>query len=227
MSTGLIFTETKNRKGKRDGAEFKTMANGLGHYWRTNSNLTGIRVTRLYDETKKQKQNTVLGELATVSHLSRLAFFCHGWPSGISLGFKSKDVPKLARAIAAACESNVVYIGLYACLTGRGAFWGGSKRKINMANRTERIVTPREGFAMYLCSELAKLNIHAVITAHLTSGHTTRNPYKVRISQHNRRICRSRMVESKPLIPWREWVKELNTDQNFAYDQMVNKTHGK
>ena len=226
MTVGFIFSETKNRRNKRDGDEFKRCASELQELWEGDQNLSRSKLILAGAENKTAKRELVYSTLRRTSDLQRIAFLCHGWPSGISMGFDSKHVAQLARAIASSCCSNVVYIGLFACLTGMGKFWGGKRNKKNLNDRAEKIVTPREGFAMYLCSELDKLGIHAVITAHLTSGHTTRNPYKVRIEERNGLINRQRMCPSSPSVDWRDWVKRLNSDQPFALETMLNRKHG-
>lgn len=236
--TYCIFTETHNRKGKRDGQEFRLQATGLHNVWQgifddgifhgTIESANKVHMHRLTDQKPKQKKQFIYDTLEQINDLERMAFFCHGTPKGLSLGFKLGDVPRLAASIAAACKSNVVYIGLYACLTGRGNFWGGRTNKKNTQDRKEKVVTKREGFAMLLCKELDDLGIHAVITAHTTSGHTTYNPYKVRIERAGDYITRTRMCKSDDPFVWRKWVKELTNDLTFRYDIMTDdwKCHG-
>jgi hypothetical protein len=223
MSSALIFTETANRKGKRDGDEFRMQANGLFNHWAVDGKIAKCDQKRVGKWSRNEKKQYVLNTLSACRNLKRLAFFCHGTPKGISLGFSVANVRELARAIAAACGTNVVYIGLYACLTGRGNFWGGTKNHKNLEDRKEKVVTKREGFAMLLCKELDDLGIHAVITAHLTAGHTTYNPYKVRIERNGVYITRRRLTHSTPRKDWINWIKRLNTDLTFRYDVMLNK----
>lgn len=217
MSLTLIFSETHNRRFKHDGDEFKARARDMDEMIESANPDAVSRLILAGKSTKKQKQTLVSNTLAQVSNLKRLAFFCHGWPSGISLGYSIKEVPLLARSIAAACENHTVYIGLFACLTGRGRFWGGKRNKKNFENRSERVVTPREGFAMYLCAQLEELGIHAIITAHLTSGHTTRNPYKVRIEKEGSHYNKTRMCLPQPRAQWHQWLKKLTNDPGFPF----------
>jgi hypothetical protein len=226
MNSSLIFTETANRKGKRDGDEFRLQANGLENHWGADPIGERVRTIRLVKASRAAKKQAVLSVLNEYDNVNRIAFFCHGTPKGISLGFSVANIRELARAIAAACGSNVVYIGLYACLTGRGNFWGGTKNRKNLEDRKEKIVTKREGFAMLLCRELDDLGVHAVITAHLTSGHTTYNPYKVRIEKRGDYITRTRMCKAEPRDKWRAWCKKLLVDLTYRYEVMCDKIHG-
>ena len=225
MGTALIFTETKDRKNKADGREFLSQARALYEHWDTDTDTDtdmDVQLHRMQRDTFIEKQDRVLDAIADVENLERLAFFCHGFTkwNRISLGFRLCHIPELAREIAEACGSGTVHIGLFACVTGRGAFWW-NRRNRNLANRKERIVTQREGFAMYLCSKLRDEGINSVITAHLTYGHTTRNPYKVRIQQSGEFITRTRLCESDPRGKWRAWVKRLLDDVKFRFDTML------
>lgn len=229
MSMGFIFTETHNRKGRADGNEFKRQAAKLLSLWESDDTLTRAEIFRLKKMFRQEKKRTVLDGISRSNTLTRLAFFCHGWPTGISLGFKAKDVPELARTIAAACTGNTINIGLYACLTGRGnyAWWKPRKfkslgdRPCNIQDRAEKIVTKREGFAMLLCSELSKLGVDARITAHLTAGHTTRNPHKVRIYNSQGTTYRIKMRGKIPYHSGSEWVNRLNDENDsFRFDLM-------
>jgi hypothetical protein len=202
-------------------------ATGLYNAWELErGDVNAVQMHRMLDWTRAQKRADILEKLSDIKDLDRLALFCHGTPKGISLGFTVANIQELARAIAAACGSNVVYIGLYACLTGRGNFWGGTKNRKNLEDRKEKIVTKREGFAMLLCRELDDLGIHAVITAHLTAGHTTYNPYKVRIERKGDYITRTRMCKADPRDKWRAWCKKLLVDLTYRYEVMCDKIHG-
>ena len=211
MTTALIFADCKNRWWKRKngdmvekkgGDEFKREAGALHDLWMRDRAINDLKLRSFYKESKKKKQDVILNAIEVGRcDISRIAFLCHGTPKGISLGFKSPDVQRLAGSIAANCANRLVHIGLYACLTGRGKFWWWFKkdfrslrdRKKNIEDRAEEIVTHREGFAMLLCSELNKLGVDAVITAHLSVGHTTKNPLKVRIRKHGEHITKRRM----------------------------------
>jgi hypothetical protein len=236
MGTALIFTETKDRKDKADGREFRSQAIALRELWSEDKSIDEPRLVRMKRESRIEKQDRVLDAIAEVDNLERVAFFCHGYiipRNGISLGFRLREVPLLADEIADSCTSGVVHIGLYACLTGRGNFWWWlpkrfkslRDRKKNIDDRREKIVTHREGFAMYLCSQLRDRGVSAVITAHLTAGHTTRNPYKVLIRQDGEYITRTRMCKSLPRGKWKIWTRRLIDDIKFRFDSMMGGNH--
>ena len=231
--SALLITETKNTRRKTppfrlkaDGDEFSRECDKCFSHWAIDENISDLMRVECGDENKVAKKKKVLNSISTMSGLDRIAFFCHGWQNGISLGFTTIDVPELAAAIANVCEP-VLHIALFACLTGRGQFWRKGKSAVlsgnvkNYEDRFEKVVTAREGFAMLLCSELNKLGIDAHITAHLTSGHTTRNPLKVRISPVGELITRIRIQDTKPRRQWAEWVDKLATNPTYRFDVAV------
>ena len=218
--SALVITESRNRLGKRDGDEFKREASRMWSWWAEQENIADCALHDVGTASKAEKQSRVLGAISSVRALDRVAFFCHGTSRGISLGFSVDNIAILADALAGAAGP-VLHVGLYACLTGRGAFFGGAKNKKNTGYRCESVVTAREGFAMLLCSELKKRGVSAEITAHLTSGHTTKNPYKVRVSPTNGDIMRVRLCDNTPRDKWIKWCEKLDADPVFRYTIMM------
>jgi hypothetical protein len=269
MNSSLIFTETANRKGKRDGDEFRLQANGLENHWGSEPIGERVRTIRLVKASRAAKKQAVLSVLNEYDNVNRIAFFCHGTPKGISLGFTVANIPahqkesalglqlrtyenwpELSRQLAGQTWyiSDCIRASRGEAISGGGCpgdcighrlgtgnamsktaktrrlYWSSTRdRKCNVEDRKEKIVTKREGFAMLLCRELDDLGIHAVITAHLTAGHTTYNPYKVRIERKGDYITRRRLCPNKPRDEWKKWITRLNTDLTFRYDVMLNK----
>lgn len=227
----LVIVDTKNRRGKTDGDEFRREADAF-------AKTCDGDVSRLYlhagDSAKNDKQlrESVLDFINGEVGVQSVSFFCHGWQTGISAGFRTRrglvvtdEIEQLARAISRACNGTVV-IRLFACLTGRGKYWWWKKRSIwglrdRPKNIDDRIMYGdaqwRDGFAMMLCEGLQRQGVESVIFANLTSGHTTRNPHRVIIESKLRDveaagfavpyIERSRITGNGPR--WRRWFKSL------------------
>ena len=97
----------------------------------------------------QQVRDAVLDQLFRPQHrgLQQVAFFCHGFPRGIGLGFHGRDgAACLAAGIQSATEQGTVI--LYSCSAGQW-FAGELARMLG------------EGFAVW---------------SHMGRGHTTRNP---------------------------------------------------
>ncbi|MHC4621669.1 MAG: hypothetical protein ACYTEQ_28335 [Planctomycetota bacterium] len=238
----LLFADSHNRwwkkdgkrRRKRDGDEFvREMETAFSYYDDDDGDLVSYKIPKKPDSEKRWDIFNALRATGSdeFGKLDNLLLFCHGWTTGISLGFRSRrrwrntqEVPALAKAIADVCNPEI-NIGIFGCLTGRGAFWWNpAKRNYktlqdnlkNLEDRLEKIVTYREGFAMLLCSELWKLGVKAQITAHLTAGHTTRNPHKVRVSISEGKVWKQRIVWPGEEC-WRTWVKVLNQETSGKY----------
>lgn len=106
--------------------------------------------------------------------LDCVAFFCHGYSTGIQLGYSTKEgidqVRKLASVIAANSTKNVV-VNLYACSTASSA--------------NKRSMDGDGGFADLLRDELCRAGaVDCRVVGHITAGHATLNP-QVRIFDGN------------------------------------------
>ena len=101
----------------------------------------------------------VLEKIRDASELTRVAFFCHGFATGIQLGFKLPHVAELAKTIAASGTVSP-NITLYACSTGAGGVGGDG------------------GFADKLRDALCTAGAtQCRVDALTTAAHATRNPY--------------------------------------------------
>ena len=100
---------------------------------------------------------------AAAGGLQALAVFCHGWKTGIQLGFGSGDVDALAAALA---DVKDVRVPLYACNTAQGD------------GDDAGAVGGDGGFADLLRDALCRAGaVDCQVDAHTTAGHTTKNPF--------------------------------------------------
>ena len=168
----LAIYNSKNKRFRRDGDEFKREA----HYWRGAQGDEPYPI-KFADVT----DGRIRKEIRKMKGLSVLGVFDHGTPRGLPRMRESwRGVGGLARAIASVTDK--ITIILYACSCGRGWRWWKPRNKRDIEVRAESY-NPRDGYAIALCCELAKLGVKGDVWAHLTAGHTTRNPNIVRVRQ--------------------------------------------
>jgi hypothetical protein len=123
-----------------------------------------------------------------------IALFCHGWPGGVQFGFWRKDVGMLADLLmpimAPWCK-----IVLYACST---------------AAVTKHGPGTNGGFADLLRDALvARGARNGWIDAHLTAGHTTRNPHVVRFKMDPGALNGGQYIIDPKSPYWGRWVDAL------------------
>ena len=114
LVNGLVFYSAKNIHGKHDATgafipEAKEFAKRLGI---PADDVIGIDCTKANPAARRRKQ--VVSELVKRDQLDVLAFFGHGWPSGIQFGFSKKHIVQLADSMRA--RSSTLKVGLFACL---------------------------------------------------------------------------------------------------------------
>ena len=169
-----IYNST-NRRFRKDGDEFEREADKWSE---AQSEADSIALADVTD-------GRVRAEIRGMPNLDVLAIFDHGSPKGLTrMRENLGNVKGLAATIAGVTDK--ITIILYACSCGRG-WWGRfGFRWMNMINKHNMYTSPdayspRDGYAIALCCELAKLGVEAEAWAHLTKGHTTQNPHIVRI----------------------------------------------
>ena len=221
----LAAAVTKNRKGKHDGDEFAREAMAFAKYHNEESNVT----TALYSTPKKPAYEALCANLSEFhGNLDVLAIFGHGTSRGLpGFALNTSNIGAFADALIGACGDKITIL-LYCCLTGRGHYLMQRKRR----NEGDRIrsaenVDHREGFAMLLTAELAKRGVTATVYAHLTSGHTTINPFKVRCSSSWFMTCPDstdptiQVTRKKIVQPygatWKHWMERMEGPDRFGY----------
>jgi hypothetical protein len=167
----LIFHSSKNVHGRRDatGAFIPEARKFAKIHGVPDDQVIGVPCI---GTSKAKRRQMVLDGLSKAdAWADAVAFFCHGWATGIQFGFGLKQIPELAEMLYDSCFDNAKVI-LYCCSTAE------NKEKGN--NRVISVGTDG-GFADELRDEMARQGLaDCQVDAHLTAGHTTRNPYVVR-----------------------------------------------
>lgn len=118
------------------------------------------------DQPYGVRQKRVLDLIAQQKEMSLLAFFCHGWPSGIQLGFDFRSIDRLVAGIAKVATPDVV-IPIYGCLTADNP---------KLAQGGDGVASDG-GFADQMRDRLCKAGLtRCRIYGHTTAGHATMNP---------------------------------------------------
>lgn len=159
-----------------------------------------------------------------------IAFFCHGWKTGIQLGFRNKDVETLADRIQRICNHDMTNVPLYCCSTA------ASPKQISYARRRgtsrglphDAFSSPGEGDNSFadllrdaLCAQGAK---YSRVMGHTTVAHTTKNPHVVFFDGMGTKD--GGVGGYRPVGPrssnWKAWRKALReTDLRFRFPFMT------
>lgn len=197
----------------------------------------GKRKNPVSDDQRKTTVLNLLDSLPTNQPKRIIAFFCHGWSTGFQFGFKTDstinyqgietaDITALATALSRISLPNVKIV-LYACQTGSSPVEGArenlakEQRKTNpnqlRVNRYQNQINTwshldghpdgSEGFAFKLRDELVARLPNCLVDAHVTLGHSTRNPFV-------RRFKAPVGSSGEMLVPighrlWNKWVNTL------------------
>lgn len=207
----LGIYNSKNKRFRKDGDEFAREALN----WMIEAEGPDD-IANLVDVT----DGRVRAEIRKITNgLDVLAIFDHGAPKGLprmreNLG----NVGGLAATIAEVTDK--ITIILYSCSCGRG-WWGKfGFRWLNKRNKRDMKTpadsySPRDGYAVALCCELEKLGVAAQVFAHLTRGHTTKNPNLVTVYEWGQIRRRQPVIRSK--FTRAEWKKYLRGPGRFTF----------
>ncbi len=156
-------------------------------------------------EEKLRRRTVVLEAIAKNGPVGSLTFFCHGWRTGMQLGFDVQSAPELARALKAAGAPPNVVVALYACSCGDGAREGDG------------------GFADTLRDALGAEGLTSCrVDAHSTVGHATYNPYVRRFEcQGSEGGTGGQWIVAPGSKLWPQWRAELRrSDLRLLYPFM-------
>lgn len=165
----LIFCPDQDSPGKKDcsGAFLPEARAFARHHGAAPEEVIKRFPARL--ELAQRRASTSLAIKQVGAPIDVLAFFCHGWPSGIQAGFRRADVLLLARLLSAHMRP-AGYVAIYGCDTAR-----------DLDNETnDRTITGPGGdggFADSLRDACEVLGQRVTVMGHCSAGHTTENPH--------------------------------------------------
>lgn len=213
----LVFRPEHNSHGKKDvtGAFKPEATRYLRAVCTSDSRLVAVD-NHLGFLKRQSVVSTALAEAdKDPAYYDGVAFFCHGWTSGIQLGFKNAHVFELADRIHNLCEHSFPVVPLYCCSTG------GDPKSANTSPGTgDNSFADKLRDA--LCERIAAsgLSPYPRVFAHETVAHTTKNP-RVRVfdgqGSSEGGVGGYRPVKVGGSL-WKAWKRELrDTKKNPAH----------
>lgn len=204
----LVFAPLRNGEGKHDADEFAAEAH---QFCRVNNLRDEVALFDNHDDYMERREALMVRvHERGPSSLDVLALFCHGWPSGVQLGFGTEHTRGLARALKAVAAPELT-VALYCCSTGADT------------NPVTDDLAPGpggdSGFADRLRDELCDLGVRATVWAHANAGHCTRNPRARVFTPDERRG--GRWVVEPGSEHWSAWLRALHsTDLRLRFPFM-------
>jgi hypothetical protein len=196
----LAIADTRNRLFRRDGDEFGRQMLAFAKHWRAK----GASVNTIaIDEKKNWKKHRLVLEAieGCDGPVDAIAFFCHGWHNGISLGFTRYHIPELATALKnnrLFNQMEKITTVLYACST--------FKKKTSFGPR--------------LADATDGMNL-SVVVGHSTKGHCTRNPFASRaafgLMSPFKPCIRLSWWKRRKSPEWKAWVERLKGPDQYDF----------
>lgn len=202
-----------NKRFRKDGDEFRrealAWAKCQSEPYNEWSSRPGARLVNVTDGRVRREIRKM------TDGLDVLAFFDHGRPQGLPRMRENLGNVKGLAATIAGVTSKITII-LYACSCGRGWWWRKWRNKKNISDRVSTY-NSRDGYAVALCCELLDLGMNAEVWAHLSAGHTTRNPHVVAI-RGTVADWFQRLRAAKPrTLAWKQWKRDLKGPLRFTF----------
>jgi hypothetical protein len=158
-------------------------------------------------QSKKKMMSDVVSNIDKYQP-EMLAFFCHGWKTGIQFGFNLKNLVEIVKVFPTNNIAPIVCI--YGCLTADGDGPGGDG-----------------GFADTLRDTFCQNGFrHVQVDAHVTAGHATRNPFVRRFEGKGSPVGGVGgyyLVQPKSKL-WKAWQKGLTGSLRFRFPFMSVET---
>lgn len=205
----LCLAPEHNTEGKKDASgAFVPEARAFaqlhgGHVAQVDNNDS-------YPARRAQSIRLISEHVSRHGPLDAAGIFCHGWPTGLQLGFRSAQAPLLARTLTQgrAAGRDTFVVVLYACDAGRDA-------DDDRTDDQTQGIGGEGGFADLLCAAIGNLGHRARVLAHVTVGHTTTNPW-LRVFSTDDQIAGGVWIVPPKSPLWGRWHRALQqTDLRF------------
>lgn len=169
MGGVLCFVPDANSPDRPDATgAFWPMADAFARFWGEDPRAT-IKRFPAKDPivTRRRRCADAIREFG--APIKTLAFFCHGFKSGIQAGFQSGNVHLLAQLLAKHATIDA-YVLLYACDAARDS-------DADTMDDVEAGPGGDGGFADLLRDSCEDLGRRVTVMAHATRGHCVQNPH--------------------------------------------------
>lgn len=169
----VVFRPGHNSHGKRDvtGAFAPEAERYLDEVCTEDSQLVVINNRKPFSHRRKTVLKMLDYLVDEPDYFDGVAFFCHGWKTGLQLGFRNAHTGDLAEAIHQVTQHSYVDVPLFCCSTG-GDVLSGATSPGTGDNSFADLLRDK------LCREgwLDGYPSHCRVMAHETVAHTTKNP---------------------------------------------------
>lgn len=216
----LVLYTSANTKGKKDatGAFIPESKEFARIHDIPRSNILGVPCPEI---SVAQRFRLVTKFIRSHQRIKWIAMFCHGYSTGMQFGFNRKNLSKLVESMQRSC-SRKVKLTLYACSTA------------STSKKTRLLSMPGtdNGYADKLRDEMIKGGFKGGwIDAHLTPGHTTRNPFVIRFYteppfENGWDMPGGEWLVSPKSKLWKMWKRDVRSMQSsfrFQFGGMTEK----
>jgi hypothetical protein len=212
----LVFYSNTNTHGKKDatGAFIPEAKAFVKTHSVPVDNIFPMNLNKVPTKERRLKVIRALNNYKGPK-LNAIAFFGHGWPSGIQFGFRKHQISLLVTNFKNICKPSVNIL-LYACLA--------AENKVKDSNIKNVGPGTDGGFADLLRDEMVRQGMNrGWVDAHKTAGHTTWNPFVVRFYCKNVDDPKVGAVGGSWLVQprsqfWKLWIIELrNKKRGMRY----------
>lgn len=196
-----MFAPLRNKEGRKDAtgafqpeatkfAQCHSLADDKVHLFDNHDDALEMReyVYSIVDAMPRRRMDAI-------------AFFCHGWKSGLQCGLGFEHITALSIRIkqAAVDEPKVI---LYACEAARDM-------DAQQDDDRNDFIGGAGGFADRLRDALGQIGCRAEVYAHSTAGHTTQNPY-LRVFRAGE-SAGGKFVVAPGAELWQRWCRAMRT----------------
>jgi hypothetical protein len=221
----LIFYSSSNSPGKHDATgafepEAKAfLAINKGRLI-PNDCIESLKVTR-----RLRIWNALRDEIDIDSDVDSISFFCHGWETGIQMGFSLSSIETLVSNLTVCCKPDL-RVNLYCCSTADGPDIGDENYPDDDETGTDAPGTDG-GFADKLRDALCRNGlVNCRVMAHRTAGHCCKNPAVVLFEGDGTTEGRDGYKGGKWIVDpkddlWPAWRAALKTDFRFRFPFMT------
>jgi hypothetical protein len=213
----IAFAPKHNRPGKKDatGAFQPEAIRFLLHYGEDEDRSLHI-IDNSKSKTNMRQQVYDVLESYQGALLGCIAFFCHGYRTGLQFGIRIKDCDDLAERLYAASD-DFISVPLYACDAARDA---DRDRQDDLA-----AFGGDGGFADELRDALCRAGaIYCNVDSHTTPGHTSRNPHVRRFVGDGSPIGGiggNYIIHPRKREAWKVWRELLKTEYRYEYPMLT------
>lgn len=216
----LVFYSNTNSKGKKDatGAFIPEAKAFAKLHSIPDSNVFGMDLINNNAEARRKFVVEKINE--SEGNIDCIAFFCHGWQSGIQFGINLKNMNTVIEPLSQKVGREPLKVIFFACLTAGNNVTNSDTSKIGVGSDGGFADVFRDNLVRYGDNYHIPAISEGWVDGHKTAGHTTWNPYVVRfycsdVEDPELGAEGGKWVIAPKSKHWSKWVKELKAKDAF------------